>query len=76
LTAGEVGIIGASAGLASAIGVGSALKRQRQQAPQQHIPEQQQYLPEPHYEELDLDDDELEEAMRLALKIVKKRRNR
>jgi hypothetical protein len=69
LTAGEVGIIGASAGIASAIGVGSALNRQRQQPPQQH-------LPEPRYEDSDLDDEEFEEAVRLALRIMRKRRNR
>jgi hypothetical protein len=71
LSAGEIGILGASAGIASAIGA-SAARNNGGSSRQEHLPE-----PERRHESYDnLDDTELDEAVRLAMKIVKKNRKR
>jgi hypothetical protein len=72
LSAGEIGILGASAGIAGAIGASAARNSGGGSHRQERLPE-----PERRHEPYDdLDDDELDEAVRLAMKIIKKNRKR
>jgi hypothetical protein len=70
LSAGEIGILGASAGIAGALG--ASVARNSGSSRQERLPE-----PERRHESYDdLDTDEIEEAVKLAMKIVKKNRKR